>query len=134
MDREKGGGTQYNKNKGVLEGKWMYQYNGKCIEIDGIKHEFKYDIRKVVKYEGRYVVLLSIPFNSQEINNIYCLDSQGNLVWRSEDLATLYPTIKNLPYEQMGIKDDAIYASDFYGRNYKINLDTGKIEDCTIVK
>lgn len=112
----------------------MYQYNNKGIEINRIKHEFNFNIRKVVKYEGRYIVLLSIPFDSQEINNIYCLDSQANLVWRSEDLATLYPKIKNLPYEQMGIKDDAIYASDFYGRNYKINLDTGKIEDCAIVK
>ena len=49
----------------------MYQYNNKGIEINRIKYEFKFNIRKVVKYEGRYIVLLSIPFDSQEINNIY---------------------------------------------------------------
>ena len=34
----------------------------------------------------------------------------------------------------MGIKDNTLYASDFYGRSYSINLDTGKIEGCNIVK
>lgn len=66
--------------------------------------------------------------NRIEINNIYCLDAQANLVWQSEDLSILYPELKNLPYEQMGIKDDAVFASDFYGRSYKINVNSGKIE------
>ena len=32
------------------------------------------------------------------------------------------------------IKDDTIFASDFYGRNYKINVDSGKIEEFDVVK
>lgn len=112
----------------------MCQYDDKCIQINGFKHEFRYGIRTVIKYQGKYIVLLGIPFNSSEINNIYCLDEQANVVWQSEDLAVIYPQSKNLPYEQMGIKDFSIYASDFYGRNYKINVNTGKIEDYTIVK
>ena len=28
----------------------------------------------------------------------------------------------------------AIYASDFYGRNYKINIESGKVEKFYIVK
>lgn len=96
--------------------------------------EFKYDIRTVVQYKEKYIVLLGNPFNSEEINNIYCLDAQANLIWQSKDLDTLYPILKNLPYEQMGIKDDIIFASNFYGRNYKINVDNGKIVGCTIVK
>lgn len=63
------------------------------------------------------------------------MDSQANLVWQSEDLASHYPELKNLlPYEQMGIINDTIFASDFYGRNYAINADSGKIEDVNIVK
>ena len=80
-------------------------------------------------------VLLGIPFNKTEINNIYCLDAQARLIWQSEDLSIRYPALKNLlPYEQMGIKDDTIFASDFYGRNYKINVDSGKIEEFDVVK
>lgn len=113
----------------------MYQYAKKRIEINNVSFDFGYDIRTVVQYKERYIVLLGIPFNREEINNIYCLDAQANLVWQSEDLSALYPELKNLlPYEQMGIKDDAIYASDFYGRNYKINVENGKIEGFNIVK
>ena len=79
--------------------------------------------------------MIGIPFNRTEINNIYCLDAQAKLVWQSEGLSVLYPELKNLlPYEQMGIKDDIIFASDFYGRNYKINVNNGKIEGVNIVK
>ena len=88
----------------------------------------------VIKYEEKYIVLLSIPFDCNEINNIYCFDTQAELVWQSEDLSILYPKLNNLPYEHMGIKDGAIYATDFYGRKYKINIDTGKIEGCSFVK
>ena len=113
----------------------MYQYDKKHIEINNNGYDFKYDIRTVVQYKEYFIVLLGIPFNIAEINNIYCLDAQANLVWQSEDLTVLYPELKNvLPYEQMGIKDDAIFASDFYGRNYKINANNGKIEGFNIVK
>lgn len=112
----------------------MYQYDKKHIVINNISYDFQYDIRTVVQYKEKYIVLLGIPFNIEEINNIYCLDAQANLVWQSEDLHYLYPELKNLPYEQMAIKGGFVFASDFYGRNYKINADNGKIEECIVVK
>lgn len=112
----------------------MYQYDKNHINIDNNSYDFQFDIRNVVQCREKYIVLLSIPFNCAEINNIYCLDAQANLVWRSEDLSALYPELKNLPYEQMGIKDGVIFASDFYGRSYKINMDDGGIEGCSIVR
>ncbi len=113
----------------------MYLYEKKYIEINGNSYDFEFDIRTVVQYKEKYIVLLGIPFNRTEINNIYCLDAQANLIWQSEDLSTRYPELKNpLPYEQIGIKDDTIFASDFYGRNYKINADSGKIEGINIVR
>ena len=113
----------------------MYQYDKKHIEINGNIYDFDFDIRTVIQYKERFIVLLGIPFNKTEINNIYCLDDQARLIWQSEYLSIRYPTLKNLlHYEQMGIKDDTIFASDFYGRNYKINVDSGKIEEFDVVK
>ena len=106
----------------------MYQYDKKHIEINGNIYDFDFDIRTVIQYKESFIVLLGIPFNKTEINNIYCLDAQARLIWQSEDLSIRHPALKNLlPYEQMGIKDDTIFASDFYGRNYKIK-DGGKEE------
>ena len=112
----------------------MCQYSGKSIKINGKKHDFEYEIRSVLQYNEKYIVLLAIPFDSKEINNIYCLNSCADLIWQAEDLSILYPSLLNLSYEQMGIKDNTIYATDFYGRCYKINIDNGKIEGCYFVK
>ena len=113
----------------------MHKYKDNHIEVDKGNCDFDYEIRTVIQYKNKYVVLLSIPFNSNEINNIYCLDEEANIIWRSDDISQNHPEIKNhLPYEQMGIKEDKLYASDFYGRNYVINITTGKIEDMGIVK
>mgnify|MGYP003299985060 FL=1 len=113
----------------------MYQYKDNQIEINNTKFKFKFDIRDVIQYENKYIILLAIPFNQIVINNIYCLDEDAKMVWQSEDLSVLYPNMKNiLPYEQMGIKDNFIFASDFVGRNYKINVNDGKIVDFDIVR
>lgn len=112
----------------------MYQYSGKNIKIGGVCRNFEHDIRTALQYKEKYIVLLAIPFDSEEINNIYCLNSCADLVWQVEDLSTLYPSMLNLAYEHMGIKDDAIFATDFYGRSYKINIDSGKIEGYNLVK
>ncbi len=53
----------------------MYQYDKKHIEINGNIYDF--DIRTVIQYKERFIVLLGIPFNKTEINNIYCLDAQA---------------------------------------------------------
>lgn len=112
----------------------MYEYNKNHLEINGIEIDFEYDIRTIIQYTGKYVVLLGIPFDRNFINNIYCFDDYANLLWRSENLDSLYPNSRNLPYENMGIKDDIVFASDFYGRNYRINLNDGKIIEYDIVK
>lgn len=113
----------------------MYQYERNHIEIDNNSYDFELDIRAVVQHKENYIVLLAVPFSKTALNNIYCLDAQAKLIWQSEDLSVRYPKLKNLlPYEQMGIKDDIVFASDFYGRSYKINPNNGKIEGFTVVK
>jgi outer membrane protein assembly factor BamB len=113
----------------------MFKIKNNRIEINSSMYDFKFDIRTVIQYKNNYIVLLSIPFNDSEINNVYCLNSNAELLWQSQDLSSLYQNSKNLlPYEQMRMKDGYIYASDFYGRNYKINANNGKIEGFDIVK
>lgn len=113
----------------------MYHYVKKHIEINNKSYDFEFDIRSVIQYKENYIVLLGIPFNKAEINNIYCLDAQAKLLWQSEDLSILHPELKNLlPYEQIGVKDGALFASDFYGRSYKINVESGKVEEINVVK
>ncbi len=80
------------------------------------------------------MILVGDPFDKADLNNIYCLNEQANIIWQSEDLNELYPTLLNMPFLYMNIVDDIIYASDFMGRHYLINPETGKIEGCIIGK
>ncbi len=112
----------------------MYKYKENCIEINGKQREFKYNIGKVEQYKNMYMVLVEVPYDKNDINNIYCLDEQANIVWQSEDLNKLYPTLLNLPYEYMDIVDDIMYTCDFMGRHQLINMETGKIEGRTLSK
>lgn len=112
----------------------MYKVYESVIIINEYKKEFPFEIRSVIQYDDKYIVLLSIPFDKNDINNIYCINTRTELIWQSQDLNVLYPNMKNIPYEQMGMKDNSLFASDFYGRNYKIDVQNGKILDCNIVK
>lgn len=106
----------------------MFSYEGNIIRIDDNEHTFQFDIRSVLVCKAYYVVLLSIPFNSNFVNNIYCLDDMAQIVWQSEDILQKYPDLKNpLPYEQMILDKNKLYASDFFGRNFYIDTKTGKI-------
>ena len=79
----------------------MYIYKSSYILINGKSYHFKNKIREVIKYKDTYIVLLEIPYDSNEINNIYCLDKKANIKWQSEDLSKKYPEKDNLPYEDI---------------------------------
>ena len=48
----------------------MCQYDGKRIRINNVCYDFEYEIRTVLEHAGKYIILLAIPFDSEEINNI----------------------------------------------------------------
>ena len=112
----------------------MYIYKSSYILINGKSYHFKNKIREVIKYKDTYIVLLEIPEGCDEINNIYCLDKNANIKWQSEDLNIKYPKYLKLPYVSLRIKDDIVYANDFFGRRFEINAENGKILGYTIVK
>ena len=45
-----------------------------------------------------------------------------------KDRIKKYDFISNEDYIEYWVKDDIIFASDFYGRNYQIKVNSGKIE------
>ncbi|WP_346353375.1 hypothetical protein [Azotosporobacter soli] len=112
----------------------MYEVKGSTLVINSRQVKFDFNIRDTIERFDSIIVLLGIPFTADDINNIYCLNKNGEVIWQSENLNALYPELKNLPYEQMGVKDGVLHASDFYGRSYMIDVRTGKIIGCKIVK
>ena len=100
--------------------------NGKVIKC------FKFEIRKVIEQGDEFIVLLEIPFdNASEKDNIFRIGASGNVVWTINNNGY---SNNSYPFEQMTLREDWLYATDFYARRFKIDIRTGKIVDMTISK
>ncbi|URZ04109.1 hypothetical protein [Clostridium felsineum] len=108
--------------------------NGHYCIYNNIDVRFDYNIRDVKLFGDLIIVLLSIPFDKTELDNLYAISKQGKVVWRVQGLNTVFPNQSNLPYEQMNVNENVITATDFYARRYFINPLNGNIEKSDIVK
>ena len=97
------------------------------LSINGKVIKFNYDIREIKERSNQVIVLLSIPFNMTEIDNVYSVSLEGEINWRVESLNKINPSGNNMPYENMYLKKDELTVSDFYGRRYFIDITNGSI-------
>lgn len=102
-----------------------FNRNELCINRKTIM--FDYDIRETIVDNNQVIVLLSIPFNVNEIDNIYAVSLECNINWKVESLNTINPSGFYFPYENIFLKDQELTATDFYGRRCYINTIDGTI-------
>lgn len=113
----------------------IFTYNEKNLLIENIYAvKFDYPIRDAKLFDRNIIVLLSIPYNDDTIDNLFSVNVQGQIIWRSQQLKQVFPKEKLLPYEQMVINEQEIKVSDFYGRRYFINPSNGRIIKRDITK
>ena len=100
--------------------------NRNCLVVAGKKIVFDFDIRTIINIKDCVLVLLSIPFNSNSLDNIYAISLKtGEVIWR---VASCDKWKNPLLYENMSqISDDQLVATDFYARKVIIDVKTGEI-------
>ena len=100
--------------------------NGKVIKC------FKFEIRNIIEHGDEFIVLLEVPVdNESEKNNILRIGASGNAVWMINNSGY---SNNSYPFEQMTLRDGWLYATDFYARSLKVDIETGKIVDMAISK
>ena len=100
--------------------------NGKVIKC------FKFEIRNIIEHGDEFIVLLEVPFdNESEKNNILRIGASGTVVWMIDNSGY---SNNSYPFEQMTLRDGWLYATDFYARSLKVDIETGKIVDMAISK
>lgn len=119
--------------RGINYGK-IFCCEGNTVIIGKKEKRFAYLIRDAKLCKDKVIILLDIPFNDNEINNLFAINENCEIVWQAEDLRGVFTNQTLLPYEQMVIVDNEIRVSDFYGRRYYINNDNGKIIKRDITK
>lgn len=107
------------------------------LSLDNISVITKYPIKKVEKLNNKYVVLLKIPrveLGFEELNNILCFDENGNKCWQiSNNMPSDIISKEQMPYVAIQVMDEKLYATDFWGRRFYVDIDTGRLIDVKIV-
>lgn len=107
------------------------------VVIGDRKVKTKYSVKKIIKYENFNYVLLKIPrvdLGYDELNNVFCYDTQGNIVWQIDNnMPSCVKSKEQIPYIDLEIIDGLLYATDFWGRRFLVERTTGKLLDIKIV-
>jgi len=110
--------------------KEKYRFEKNILMIEDNKIEFSHEIRIVIPLSNRLIVLLSIPTNDKTVDNVYAVNSDGDIIWRIQG-----SQIKvKFPYVHITLIDDKLVATDFYGRRFYIDPLEGKITKKDVVK
>ncbi|WP_294449507.1 hypothetical protein [uncultured Ruminococcus sp.] len=88
---------------------------------------FDFNIDTLIIMDTKIIVLLDIPYDSNELDNIYAVDFKGKIIWRVEKAAKKYPKLRHDPYVGISMLDEKLLARQFYGQRYIIDPDTGKL-------
>ena len=84
--------------------------------------EFKYDIREAKVIDNQIIVLLSIPFNVDEIDNIYSVSLDCKINWKVESLSIIlfWNCLLSLPFEYSREgEDNDLTQQEFLEQIYK---------------
>ncbi|MGT2866974.1 hypothetical protein [Streptococcus fryi] len=106
--------------------------NKNIVNINGNDLIFKYDIAQMIPIKDLMIIRLNIPTSSsikiEDLNNIYCVDNKAQIRWQIKNLtARANPEYKISPIVLLNYTNNILQATDFMGRRYVINIETGEM-------
>lgn len=111
----------------------MVTFEKNILKLDDrIVRKFDFDIKTIISVRDKIIVLLDIPYDNRvEKNNILAMNFTGEILWTVDN--SKY-TKNILPFEQMTLDGNSLFASDFYARRVEIDIHNGKITGVSITK
>lgn len=88
---------------------------------------FNHNIETVIIMESQVIILLNIPNDCDDIDNIYSVGIDAKVQWRIKSRSTLFDKYPKVPYVGIQLKDNMIVANDFCGIRYIIDSKNGCI-------
>jgi len=111
--------------------------NKSTLKVNDCEIEFEHNIADVKYWDEIYVVLLDIPNDVDEVDNIYGVDSHGKLLWRIENPIKAfnvspneqgYSYLASSIYVHMHLSSEGIFtANTFFAMKYTFDHRTGKL-------
>lgn len=105
-----------------------YSFDNKTLWLQSFDNKkeikFEYPIRQVIQFKNRFLVRLEPDIGKLLNENIYCLGSNGELLWQVKP--TQYIDA-DCPYTNIIISDSSLYAFNWSGEKVQIDLNSGDI-------
>ena len=101
-----------------------FKVQQRTLIVGNNKTEFQDPIDNVKKSGDYYIVLIDVP----QINNLYAVNSEGQIVWQIEDAGRIYGFINDVSYVGTRITETSqIVVTNFNGVTYTVDPANGKI-------
>lgn len=114
-----------------------YEVINKTLKTDDFTVKFEYNIQDVIFWDEIYIILLSIPNEVNEIDNIYGVNLSGEVIWRIENPIRAFKLNKDEQgydymvtsiYVLMHLSTEGVFtANTFGGMRYIFDYKTGKL-------
>ncbi|WP_139488176.1 hypothetical protein [Brevibacillus dissolubilis] len=115
-----------------------FRLNHNEIMVAGKILHFPHIIYSVREMDDRLVILTlpptGISIGADEINNVYGISQQGQLLWRIEDAGLLYGLPNPVTYLAIWINDSGKLIATNFALNVVIKPATGKIVERGLTK
>lgn len=114
-----------------------YEIINRTLKTDDFTTNFEYNIQDVILWDEIYIVLLSIPNEVNEMDNIYGVNIRGGIIWKIENPIKAFKLNKDEQgydylaasiYVHMHMNAEGVFtANTFSGMRYVFDYKTGKL-------
>lgn len=107
-----------------------FKFETNKLTISEVEIEFDYDIGKVIRVDKILLVLLILPKGSKEVDNLYGVGENGEILWRIQSVDEALGITKNTPYVSLKVVNPRVaQVTSFFGMRFSVDIRNGEIID-----
>lgn len=112
-----------------LDKDFIVEINQNNLYFNNSAVYFEHNIYSFVLFDDRIIVQLNeldASAKSDEIDNVYAVDMEGNIIWRIQNKERVCPEYKFIsPYVMINYIDGELIVNDFNGFRFVFSPDDG---------
>ena len=105
------------------------EYEDKTVYFTTQPVVFNFEIGDLIETNSAVIVRLNIPAEDDTRRNVFAMKKDAEFIWQIDSSIEKYPEIDvELPYENIALLSNGnLSVSDFFGRTFEVDINTGKL-------
>ena len=118
---------------------YLIKVEKNTLNINNIAVQFTGNIAEFKEINQQIIVRLDIPttgfLTDNDFKNVYAIDVKGKIKWQIQNVRPVNnPNFQCAPIVNIQVLDDNLFVTDFMGRKYNVDIDTGNMNLKTVAK